>query len=174
MASLGTAYGRQLREQNELTQQLPLAQHVLTQYSSEEPLSQKMALEKQLSQIESQLETAKNRLSPAIKSNDITDTLFEVAKASNVQITEITSSSKTSGDLEGISCSILSLTVIAQGDVTSLIYFATALSNKLTTCAIQAVKIEVPEVFEEDAGFKPETAIPSANIQVVIYLYEGY
>jgi hypothetical protein len=91
--------------------------------------------------------------------------LFDIAEAYGVEVTEISSSGPTNGELEGIACSVLPLTARVEGDVPALINFITRLNSDLTTGVVKSAEISIPETTDEEES--------SANIQLVIYNYQG-
>ena len=154
-AGLGLTYSQRSREQNQLEQELSLAQLRLTKYSSpEELLSRQNELESQLAELGVQFEDAKGRLRQPVESIEVTDTLFEVAEACDVEIVELSSPglASDSRNLRGITCSVLSLRAKAEGTVHDLISFIFMLSKKFPTGVFQSVGISIPEVIVEETG----------------------
>lgn len=182
-ASVGFARSQRIHEQNQLHEELSLVELRLSKFQLEELASQQEELEKQLSQTMLQLETAKATLSQPTESITASDTLFDIAKTCGVEITEISSSGLTTGDLEGITCSVLSLTVRVEGNTSSLISFITTLNDTLTTGVVKSVEISIPaidregeqegEEEEQEEEEEKEKEKPSANIHLVIYTYQG-
>ncbi len=174
VASLSMAYSQQSQEQSRLNQELSLAQLRLDKYSPDKLPSQQRELESQLAQAEAQLKNAKASLSQSIESIEVTNTLFAVAEACDVEIIEINSPGPTSKELEGVTCSVLSLTVKVEGDVPKLINFIHKLSWKFPTDVVESVEINVPEVTEEEGETgEEELEKPSANLKLCIHTYEG-
>jgi len=163
-ASLGAVHYQQVQQQNQLNEELTQAQLRLDRFQLEQ-LPYQEELKKQLSQTISQCETAKAILSQSTGSIATSETLFATAAAYGVEVTEISSSGPASEDLEGITCSILPLTARVEGDVSDMIGFITKLNSKLTTGIVKSVEISIPETTSEEK--------PSANIQLVIYSYQG-
>lgn len=163
-ASLGTVHYQQVHQQNQMNEELTLAQLRLNGFQLERLPHQK-ELEKRLSQTISQRDNAKAILSQSNGSIATSETLFATAAAYGVEVTEISSSGLASDVLEGITCSILPLTVRVEGDVSNLIGFITKLNSKLTTGIVKSVEISIPETTSEEKS--------SANIQTVIYTYQG-
>jgi len=152
---MGVAYAQQSREQSRLDEQLSLAQLRLTNYSSPEELSSRRSkLESQLAELEIQFEDAKSLLRQPVESIEVTDTLFEVAEACDVEILELDSPglARDSRNLRGITCSALSLKAKVQGDVHDLLSFIFMLSKKFPTGVFEAVGISIPEVVAEETG----------------------
>ena len=172
LVSINTAYSKQDEERSRLNQELSVAQARLAQYAPEQDSAQELAsqqeeLESQLVQIETQLKNVKANLSQSIQSIEVTDTLFKVAESCGVEITEIGSPGLNDEALEGLNCSMLMLTVKAEGSVLKLVNFILGLSDEFPTGVVEAVDINVPEVTEE------ETENPSANLELHIHTYEG-
>ena len=165
LAGLGTVYYQQVNQQDRLNEELASAQLKLKGIKLEQLSNQQGELENRLSQTISQPETAKTVLSQPTGSIATSSILFDTAAAYGVEVTEISSPGLTSGDLEGITCSILPLTVRVEGDVSDLVSFLTKLNDKLTTGIVKSVAIIIPETTSEEKT--------SANIQLVIYTYQG-
>ena len=158
LASLGAVHFQQVHQQNQLNEELTLAELKLNGFQLE-------ALEAPLSQTLSQLETARATLSQPIGSIATSGILFDVAEAYGVEVTEISSSGLTSAKLEGIPCSVLILTVRVEGDVPALVNFMTKLNGYLRTAVVQSVAISIPKMTSEQKS--------SANIRLVVYTYQG-
>lgn len=164
-ASLGIAHSQQVHEQNQLNEELSLAERRLNGLQFEELSSQQAELEKQLSQTVSQLGAAKARLSQPAESIAASDALFDIAETCGVEVIEISSSGLSSGDLEGITCSVLPLTARVEGDVPNLISFVIKLNSDFMTGVVKSVDISVSENTTEERS--------SANIRLLIYTYQG-
>jgi len=157
-ASLGAVYSQQVHQQNQLNEELTLAEMKLNGFQPE-------VLEIRLSQTLSQLEPSRATLSQPIGSIATSSTLFDVAEAYGVEVTEISSSGLTSAKLEGIPCSVLTLTVRIEGDVPALVNFITNLNSYFRTGVVQSVAISIPEMTSGQES--------SANIRLVVYTYQG-
>lgn len=164
-ASLGIARSQQIGEQNQLYEELSIAELRLSKFQLEELSSQQEELEKQLSQTISQLETTKTKLTQPTESIAASDALFDIAKTCDVEVTEISSSGSVSGNLEGLTCSILPLTAKVEGETYSLIRFITKLNDDFMTGTVKSVEIIIPETTCKER--------PSVYIQMVIYTYQG-
>jgi hypothetical protein len=162
-AGLWLARGQQVDEQ--LHEELSIVAMRLNGLQGEEISSQQGELEKQLSQTISQLETAKAVLSQSTESIDVSGALFDIAEATGVEITEISSSGLSSDSLEGITCSVLPLTITVEGDVADIISFVGSLNHDFTTGIVKSVEISIPETTSEETV--------SANIQLHIYTFQG-
>jgi len=164
-AGLWLARGQQVDEQEQLHEELSIVAMRLNGLQGEEISSQQGELEKQLSQTISQLETAKTTLSQSTESIAVSGTLFDIAEAIGVEITEISSSHLSSDSLEGITCSVLPLSVTVEGDVADIISFVGSLNHDFKTGIVKSVGISIPETTSEETV--------SANIQLHIYTFQG-
>jgi len=164
-ASLGVFRFQQVRQQNQLDEEFALAQLNLKQVRLEQLSSRQAELEKQLSQATLQFEAVKAILSRPIGSITISDILFDIAEVNSVEVTKISSSGLASEELEGVPCLALRLTTRVEGELPDLVSFITMLNGDLATGVVKSVEISIPETTSEGK--------PSANIQLVIYTYEG-
>lgn len=165
-AGLWLARGQQVDEQEQLREELSIvAMRLENSQNNEEISAQQAQLERQLSQTISQLETAKAALSQSAGSIRVSGTLFDIAEATGVEITEISSSGLSSDSLEGINFLALPLTITVEGDVADIISFVGSLNHDFTTGIVKSVEISIPETTSEETV--------SANIQLRIYTYQG-
>lgn len=165
LVGLGIVRSQQVHQQNELNEQLALAQSKIQVIQLEQLSHRQGELERHLSETDSQSESAKKILSQPIRSITISDLLFNVAEANSVNVTEITSSGLASEELAGVTCSVLPFTARVEGELTNLVSYITRLNSDLATGFVKSVEINVPEA--------SSTKKPSANIQLVIYTYQG-
>ena len=175
--SLNVAYAQQSQEQSRLNEEVALVQKRLLKNPPQQISSQKSELESQLAKAELQLKVAKVGLFQSLESIEASDALFELAEASYVEVTEISSSGVSSELLEGVDFSILLLTVTIEGDVLNLVDFIYKWTHEYPTGVVQSVEITVPEVVEEEEeteeAEEAEEEKPSAIINLLIYSYEG-
>lgn len=165
-ASLGMAYAGQVRGQSGLRDELSLAQLRLDKCPPEQLSLQMKAAENKLAGAKSRLKAAKNALSQSTQSIEVTDTLFAIAEACNVEVTEIGSSALASEELEEVTCSLLPLTVQIEGNVPNLVDYVLELSAEFPTGVVKSVEMIVP-------GEEDERDIPWANLKLFIYAYRG-
>ncbi|MFC1966511.1 hypothetical protein ACFLWI_06165 [Chloroflexota bacterium] len=163
-AGLGIFRSQQVDEQNQLSDKLVQTQASLSRIKPEQLSSRQTELESQLSLAISQFEAVKAVLSKPVVSTSAIGTLFDVANASGVEVTEMTSPGSSSEELEGITCSVISLTVKVEGDAPSLVDFLTKLNSLFTTGLVRSVTITVPEATGEGRA--------SANFQLVVYYHQ--
>jgi len=162
---LGMVRSQQVDEQNQLNEELALVQSRLTRVQLQKLPSQQVELEEQLSQATSQFEAVKAILSQPVGSVAASSILFDIAEAHGVEVTEMTSSGLASKVLEGVTCSVIPLTARIEGDVSNLVSFVTELNNHFTTGVVKSITITIPETTSGEKA--------SANIQLVVYIYQG-
>ena len=165
LIALGMVRFQQVDQQNQLNEELALTQSNLERIPLEQLSSQQAELEKQLSQTESQFEAVKPILSQPMGSIAASSILFDIAKAYGLEVTKITSSSPATESLEGVNCSVISLTAKVEGDVPKLISFVTKLNSHFTTGVVRSVTITIPKTTNGEK--------PSANIELTVYTYQG-
>ena len=163
-AGLGVVRFQQVHEQNQLLGEITLAEQELDGFHREQLSSQEIELERQLDQATSQFEAVKAIFSQPIKSVAASSILFDMAEAYNLEVTEM-SSLGASDSLDGIDCSVISLTARVEGDVTNLVSFIIKLNSQLVTDAIRSITITFPEM---DSG-----EMASVDIHMVFYTYQG-
>ena len=165
-SSLGVAYFQQVDAKEQLDEEIELANRKLNTLQLQELRSQQQELKQQLSDAISQIEIAKAALSPSIENIAATDTVFETANDSDVEINEYESADFNLGILAGVNFSLLPITTDINGTVSDIIDFVINLNGNFTTGAVHSVDI-----------------LTSANITAVddtraiinqsIYVYEG-
>ena len=163
---------QQAQEKERLYEELSVAAVRLNNVNSDEFLSQQAELERQISQTLSQLETAKATVSHSAESISVSGTLFDIAEGAGVEVIAIGSSQQSVSNWQEIPCLVLPLTVIVEGDVPDILSFTAKLDRTLATAVIRSVVITIPEATDgEDSS--AEIQLPSANIQLGIYSYQG-
>ncbi len=177
LAGLGVVCFQRVSEKNQLNEQLASVQLRLSTVQLEQLSSQQAELEEQLSQATSQFEAVKAMLSQPVGSIGDTSILFAIAEACGVEVTEMTSSSPATESLEGVTCSVISLTAKVEGKVPNLVGFITRLNSYFTTGVVRSVTITVLEAASSDnTSTVLETTSSdnaSANIQLAIYTHQG-
>ncbi len=164
-ASLGFARVQQLKEQDQLGEEISIAENRLSNLQLEQLSSQQEELDKQLSQSTAQLEVTKTILSQPAEGIATNDTLFKLAESCDVEITEISSTGLALDKLEEIPCSVLPFTIKANGTIPSLRSFIFSLNDKFVTGTVESVEITIPEDTTEEN--------PSATIRLRVYTYKG-
>ena len=163
-ASLGTLSWQQFQKRNQLREELVQTEEQLNGFQAGQYAQRQETLEMQLNQTLSELQTSKSMFSQPIWSIT-TGTLFDIAKASNTEVTAISSSGPTSAKLGGISCSAQTFAIRIEGDVPDLVSFITRLNQNLKAAVVKSVIISVLETTGEEKS--------TADLQLVVYTYEG-
>jgi len=168
-ATLGVVTFQRLSEKDELNEKLALAVSDLQsnlQVEQLEDLSlQQEELEGQLDQATSQFEAVKAMLSQPVGNVAASTILFDLAQAHGLEVAEVTLPGPTIENLEGVVCSVTSLSATVEGDIIDLVQFVIELNTYLTTGAINSVAITIPETASEEEA--------SADIQLLVYTYQG-
>ena len=162
---LNMVRSQQVSEQSQLNEELALAKAKLDRIQPDKLSSQQAELEEQLSQATSQFEVVRAMFSQSIGSIAVTSSLFDIAKEHDVEVTEMTSSGLASDSLEGVSCSVISLTAKVEGDVPNLVNFITKLNSHFTTGVVKSITITIPETTSGENV--------SADIQLAVYTPQG-
>ena len=171
-AGLWVRRSQQAQEQERLYEELSVAVVQLDNFNSDELLFQQAELEQQISQALSQLETAKAAVSQSAESISVSGTLFDIAELAEVEVTAISSAQPSGNNWQGIPCLVLPVTVTVEGDVANLITFVGKVDRTLTTAVIRSAVITIPETTDGEES-STEVQLPSANIQLSIYSYQG-
>ena len=150
-AGLGMAYSQQSQDQSRLSLDLAQAQLILAKTSPDELSSQEDELEKRLAQSQSQLETLKASLSPVLQSIEASDALFDIAKTCGVEVVGSRSTATSTEKLSGINYSTLWLMVKLEGQVANIVRFIHTWTEENPTGVVKSVKINVPEITDEEA-----------------------
>jgi len=173
-ADLWVMRSQQTQEQERLSEELSVAAVKLDNFNSDELLSQQAKLEEQLNQTLSQIEATKAEISQATDSISVSGTLFDIAELAGVEVTSISSAQPSVSTWQGIPCLVLPLNITVEGDVSNLITFIGKVDRTLTTAVIRSAAITIPEATDgEESSAETEVQLPSANIQLGIYSYQG-
>ena len=155
--SLGIARAQQVEQRDQVEEELTVAERRLDNFQLNQLRAQKEELEVRLEETVSQLNATKDELGQSIESIGVTESLFEIASANDVEITSISSTDISTGKLAGITSSIVRITLSVEGDVPDLISFITALNNDFTTGVVMSAAITIQERYEgEGEGEQPE------------------
>jgi len=158
---LGIVQARQTGQRSSLSEDLEIAEQVLSALESEQSSSEQDEPDTQ----PGDAGTAQAELSQPADSIMANEDLFYIADASSVTLTTITVSPLSSDILAELSCLSLPLSIVAEGDVTDLLDFITRLNTELTNGLVKSATLTIP------AG--PAENQPTVNIELVIYTYQG-
>jgi len=163
LVGLGVVRFQQVGEQQILKEKLELVQTKLARIQTEKLSQRQKELEQELNETLAEAEAAKELLSQPLNSLDISDLIWATAQASGVEIAELSSSGMSTEELEGLPCSVLSLTARVEGDLTKLVDFITGLNDALASGVVKSAQIDIPSGEGE----------PSASIELAVYSYQG-
>ncbi|MBI2829985.1 MAG: hypothetical protein HYX81_02370 [Chloroflexi bacterium] len=163
-ASLGAMRSQQVREHGQLNTKLSSTEVQLNAVRLEQLIAQQLTLEKQLAEATDELKKARTVFSQHTDSLRVTTTLFNVAEANGVQVTEAVSAGMSKETYDSIGFSVLPLTIKVEGDIVPLIAFVSQLNSQLPTGVIKAITINIPEASK---------GRPSASLQLALYTYQG-
>lgn len=165
LTGVAKVYFEKSGEQKEVNEQLAVAQSRLSEIPLEELSSRQSELEGQLSQTTSQYNEVNSIISQPISSINTSSTFFDVAKTFGLEVTELTSTTPVTESLEGLNCTMISLTATVRGEVSNIVNFISGMNFYLKTGTIKSTIITIPETASGDNA--------SANIQLVVYNYQG-
>lgn len=163
-ASLGIARSQQLQEQEQLDDELTIAEMRLNKFQVKQLRQQQGELQKRLDESTMQLTAGKDKLRQTIDSISVTDEFFEIARSCSIEVVGISSSNIGSEELGNIVYSVITLNATVAGDTSNLISFVIRLNNDFTTGIVKSAQISIPEMADDR---------PSANILMVVYAYGG-
>jgi hypothetical protein len=121
-------------------------------------------LKQQLADNELQLTDVKDKLRQKINSVDVTDKFYEIADYYRVNVKLMGTTTISHDNYQGVSCSVISLSGTADGDLANIIDFITGLNNNFSTGFVQSAQIKVSD---------DTTGASNASISLVVYSYEG-
>jgi len=165
MIGLWTVYSQQSGVEKQLKEELTLVNSKLDSIEIELLENKPGELEQQLDKTLEQSETARETLSQPMNSIIISDILFSTAEANNVNITAISSSVANRMTLEGVPCLTLPVTASIEGELNHLVDFVTELNGDYPIAEVNSFNVQIP--------YSAGNTTLSANIQMVIYAYEG-
>ena len=193
----GSLYWLYLQEgpkQEELNEQLSAVQAKLPKLAAERATLESTVaeLEDRLAQATSQLEASKVPYPASVQSIEVDEVLFGIAGDWNLEVTTLTATEPSDQqvevemeaediDVEDVTYQLTNFAVEVKGQVVDILGFVDAVVSHrdFTTATVELVGITVPEpVSENERGELTEEEIedretPLANIQLIIYTYEG-
>ena len=150
IAGLSLVYFQRSQQQKQLDARLIQAQSETASTEILNLITTRNEKELASTRASSQLDALRFSNSRQVVSSTITRTLFDVAKAHGMEISELVSSAPTDATFKGVSFSLINLKVIASGDGPKMIDFLIHLNSSFSSGVIQSVIINIPE--KTDAG----------------------
>lgn len=170
--SLNMAQVAQRQEQDLLNGQIELARMRLDKFPPQVLSSEKSELESQIAEAESQLKIDKASLYQSQESIEATEVVFDLAEENLVEVTAVGSTGVTPETLEGVDLSMMTITVVVEGEVLDIVGFIYDWTHEYSTGVVQSVTITVPEATVGEDGEEIE-GVPSATVVMSIYSYVG-
>jgi outer membrane murein-binding lipoprotein Lpp len=165
VVSLGLARSQQMREYTRLSNELSVAEKRLSQVQVKQLTQQQEDLQGKLDASTVQLTAAKDTLRQTVQSIDVTDKFYAIVKSCGTAVSSYSSSNVKSDKVGDLSCSVITLNAVVEGDVSNLINLVIRLNTDFPTGLVNSAQISVPP--SADMGK------PSVNIVMVVYAYEG-
>ena len=165
-ASLGIAGAKQLSERGQLSDELDIAENRVGKMQLDQLNIEQAQLVEELDKAMAESEAARENLKLSNESIDVTDFLFEIASSCSVTVIDVNSSGLSSGDLEGISCTVQQVGTTVEGNLPDLISFITRLNTEFTIGVVDSAQISIVGAAEDEER-------PTASIQLSIYNYQG-
>ena len=163
LGSLGSVQAQQVAEKSRLEEELALAEEALN--GAQQKTDSAEAMTSLLSETSLDLSNARTQLSRHTDSIIANETLFNLARACGVEVTEITVSPVSDEDLAEVTCSGLPVQVTVEGDTPALIDFIMTLNTTVPNGLVRSAKVTVPAVLVEQS--------PRADVRLLIFSYEG-
>ncbi len=160
LAGLGVTYSQQVKEKNEVEEQLGFTELRLGKFNIAELEKDKSDLEISLANNYYIYETIRANLTESVLSSDVTEKCYTIASKSGVEITNISSTSIKSVALADVGCLTINLSITVSGQLPDFITFIKNLNEDFSTGHINNLQI----LLEEN---------PRASIQFVVYSYGG-
>ncbi len=170
---LGMMSFQKADEKSQLESQFTLTQTRLQGIRLESLSAQPEELQNQLDLLSENLTQVKAKLSKPVNSTNTTSDIFDAAKANNLVVTKISTSSPLVEIVQGVLLSSISINAEIEGSVSNMNLFIADLNKSLKPSVIKSVEITVPE--KTGSGIIPAPAgdNTTASIALVIYTYEG-
>ncbi len=145
VVSLAVILFYQVEQHKQLDEQLARTQTSLEKTQITQLILDKTALETRLNELISQLEVAQGIFSNPIGSSTVTQALFDIAEAHQMEVTEMTSSVPSEENFQGIAFSQILLTAHVEGDAANMVDFIIDLNNHFSTGVIKTVNVTITE-----------------------------
>ena len=160
LAGLGVTYSQQVKERNQVYDQLEFTQLRLDMFNIAELESQKSDLEISFANATYRYDSYRADLTQSVISSDVVEKCYEIAEDSNVEIINIGSSVVKTIDLAAVECLAINLTINVTGTMPDYIDYIQNLNEDFTTGYVSTIQI----LLDDDSN---------ATIQLMVYSYEG-
>jgi len=139
-------------------------------------------LKVQKEDLQGQIETAKinvaqvkDSLRQSLETIESSGDIYDIAARSYVNIVRIDSSAVSEKEIGGVKCTVLAVTVRAEGSAADLINFVSRLTAKYHTGAVTSVRLNVTEepAVGDNATGSEAAELPQILVDLTIYDYRG-
>ena len=165
VGSLSLTLSQQLREKNELNEELGVLNMRINKIYVEQLRQRQGELKQQLDESATYLTVAKDVLRQPVESIDVTDEFFATAYSCGMEVVSISSSDVKNEPLDSIDFSVININALVTGSLSDLITFVTTLNNDFTTGIVKSAQVSIKE--SDAAGFA------TASLAMVVYTYQG-
>ena len=166
LIGLSLAYAKQISQENGLNEALAVARSNSQLVQLDNFSSQKVELERQLSEATTQYGMVKALLpEPVAGSIAAVNMVYDIARTNDVEISQLNSARTDSEKLVEINFSVISINMKVMGDLTKLVSFIGEMNSSLATDVLKSVKITIP------TNTSVEKA--SADIELAVYTQQG-
>ncbi|RJQ40325.1 MAG: hypothetical protein C4555_01805 [Dehalococcoidia bacterium] len=137
--------------------------------------AQKEALRGRIEKARSDMIQEKSHLEQSLETIESSGDIYDIAGRSGVSIVRIDSSAESEREIGGIKCSLIQVTVKAEGTMGALIYFVSQLTDKYRTGTVASVQINFPGQAASDntSGAQGQAGMPQITVAMTIYDYRG-
>jgi hypothetical protein len=161
LAGLGVTYSQQIKEKNELQDELAVTDLRLEKFNIAELQQQESQLLEEIEAETAKLESALAEIQQTIESIDVTGTCYLIASQSDVEIIDISSTEIGNAEMGELGLSKIALSVGVTGSLPNIVDYIAELNDNFTTGHVVTVQMNFGDI------------PPYASIQLVIYSYEG-
>lgn len=167
LLTLGMAYRGQLEEQSRLNNEIFTARQEATSIPLTQLSATQADLTAQLSASDAEIASDKDILKQSTDVIKVADTLLQIADKNKVALTGISSIGLGDQTVEKVTCNTLPLTLKVEGGMPDIIQFILDMNENFPTGVIKTMDVTV-----YDTAQNPDK-LPTANINLIIYSYEG-
>ncbi|MFH0942500.1 MAG: hypothetical protein V1823_05730 [Chloroflexota bacterium] len=179
LLSLSMVQLQQIQARARAEQEMAQAGLLIEKLASTGLVSQKEALQSRLEKVRVEVAAEKGRLRQSLETIENSGDIYDIAGQSDVTIARIDSSAVSEKEIGGVKCSVILVTVKAEGTVADLVDFVSGLTAKYGTGVVMSARINVPDEAEsgtvdpEAGGEEGPVEMPMITVTLMIYDYRG-
>ena len=160
LAGLGVTYSQQVKEKNEVEEQLEFTEMRLEMFNIAELEHEKATLDSEVSNATYQHDSLRNNLSESVVSSDVVEKCYEIAEDSNVTVINISSTAVKAIEIAAVECLAINLNMNVTGQLADYVIYIQNLNEEFTTGYVSSFQFQLEENHV-------------AMVQLVVYSYEG-